>query len=54
MFGSGNRKDKLQAKYIKLMQESHELSTVNRQKSDQKRMEAEEIGRQLDELENQV
>lgn len=48
-----NRKDKLQAQYNKLMQESYDLSTVNRKKSDQKRAEAEEIGRQLDELENQ-
>ncbi|TWT68682.1 MULTISPECIES: Lacal_2735 family protein [Crateriforma] len=50
----GNRKDKLQAKYNKLMQESYELSTVNRKKSDEKRAEAEEIGRQIDELEKQA
>ena len=54
MFGSRNSKDKLQAKYNKLMQESYDLSTVNRKKSDQKRAEAEEIGRQLDELEKQA
>lgn len=53
MFGSGNSKEKLQAKYNKLMQEAYELSTVNRKKSDLKRAEAEEIGRQLDELEKQ-
>jgi len=53
MFGSGNNKDKLQAKYNKLMQESYELSTTNRKKSDMKRAEAEEIGRQLDELEKE-
>ena len=51
MFGSGNRKAKLQEKYNKLMQESFDLSTVNRKKSDLKRAEAEEIGKQLDELE---
>ena len=51
MFGFGNSKDKLQKKYNKLMQEAYELSTVNRKQSDQKRAEAEEIGRQLDELE---
>ncbi|QDV62306.1 Lacal_2735 family protein [Crateriforma conspicua] len=50
----GNRKDNLQAKYNKLMQESYELSTVNRKKSDEKRAEAEEIGRQIDELEKQA
>ncbi len=51
MFGSGNSKEKLQEKYNKLMQESFDLSTVNRKKSDIKRAEAEEIGKQLDELE---
>ncbi len=50
MFGSGNSKDKLQEKYNKLMQESFDLSTVNRKKSDLKRAEAEEVGKQLDEL----
>jgi len=51
MFGSANSKEKLQEKYNKLMQESYDLSTVNRKKSDLKRAEAEEIGKQLDELE---
>lgn len=51
MFGSGNSKEKLQQKYNKLLQESFDLSTVNRKKSDLKRAEAEEIGKQLDELE---
>lgn len=51
MFGSANSKEKLQAKYNKLMQESFDLSTVNRKSSDLKRAEAEEIGKQLDELE---
>ena len=51
MFGLGNRKKKLQDKYNKLMQESFDLSTVNRKKSDLKRAEAEEVSRQLDELE---
>ena len=54
MIGSGSQKDKLQSKYNKLMQEAHTLSTVNRKKSDLKRAEAEEIGRQLDELEKQA
>ncbi len=52
MFGSASSsKEKLQAKYNKLMEESFQLSTVNRKKSDMKRGEAEEIGKQLDELE---
>ncbi len=50
MFGSSNSKEKLQKKYNKLLQEAFDLSTVNRKKSDMKRAEAEEIGRQLDEL----
>ncbi len=54
MFGSGNQKEKLQEKYNKLMQESFDLSTVNRKKSDMKRAEAEEIGKQLDELERKA
>lgn len=53
MFGSGDSKEKLQEKYNKLMQESFELSTVNRKKSDLKRSEAEAIGKQLDEMDKQ-
>ena len=54
MFGSGNNKEKLQNKYNQLMQESFDLSTVNRKKSDLKRAEAEEIGKQMDELEKKA
>lgn len=54
MFGSGNNKEKLQKKYNQLMQESFDLSTVNRKKSDLKRAEAEEIGKQMDELEKKA
>ena len=50
MFGSGNSKEKLQEKYNKLIKESFDLSTVNRKKSDLKRAEAEDFGKQLDEL----
>lgn len=50
-FGSKNKQAKLQAKYNRLMQESYDLSTSNRKLSDDKRAEAEEIARQLDELE---
>jgi len=53
MFGSTNSKEKLQEQYNKLMQESFDLSTVNRKKSDLKRAEAEEIGKQLDELDKE-
>jgi hypothetical protein len=51
MFGSSDSKEKLQEKYSKLMQEAYDLSTVNPKKSDLKRAEAEEVGKQLDELE---
>lgn len=54
MFGSANSKEKLQEQYNKLMQESYDLSTANRKKSDLKRAEAEEIGKQLDELEKKA
>ena len=54
MFGSGNSKETLQKKYNQLMQESFDLSTVNRKKSDLKRAEAEEIGKQMDELEKKA
>ena len=54
MFGNAsNDKKTLQKKYNQLMQESYELSHSNRKKSDLKRGEAEEIGKQLDELEKQ-
>ena len=51
MFGSSSEKEKLQKKYNKLMEEAYKLSHSNRRKSDMKRGEAEEIGKQLDELE---
>jgi hypothetical protein len=54
MFGTGDTKEKLQKKYNMLMQESYELSTVNRKKSDLKRAEAEEVGKQLDELDKKA
>jgi hypothetical protein len=36
------------------MQESYDLSMVNRKKTDLKRAEAEEVGKQLDELEKKT
>ncbi|MDE0864791.1 MAG: Lacal_2735 family protein [Rubripirellula sp.] len=51
MFGSsGNSREKFQEKYNQLMEESYRLSHINRKKSDLKRGEAEEVGKQLDEL----
>lgn len=54
MSGSGESKEKLQEKYNKLMQESFDLSTVNRKRSDLKRAEAEAIGKQLDDMDRQA
>ena len=47
-FGSKSPKEKLEAKFQKLLQEAYELSTVNRSKSDEKVAEAEEIRKQMD------
>ena len=51
IFGSGISKEKLQKKYNQQIQESFDLPTVNLKKSDLKRAEAEEIGKQMYELE---
>jgi len=49
-FRKKTEKEKLQAKYEKLMKEAHELSTTNRKLSDQKAAEAEEVMKQLEKL----
>ncbi len=52
MFGSAkNDKASLEKQYKALSEEAFQLSHSNRRKSDEKRAEAEEIGRLLDELE---
>lgn len=50
MFGFGNKKKSLEKKYQKLLQESYELSTVDRKKSDLKAAEADEVRKQIDAL----
>lgn len=52
MFGSKSKKEKLEARYKKLLDESFKLSTVDRTKSDLKAAEAEEVRKQLDALES--
>ena len=55
MFGLFKKKspiDKLQAEYKKLMEESFRLSTTDRSASDAKRAEAEEIAKQIEELQS--
>lgn len=50
MFG-GNKKDKLEKKYAKLLGESHRLSTSDRKASDLKLAEAEAVLAELKKLE---
>ena len=50
MFGKPT-KAKLEAKFNKLLDESFKLSHTNRKASDEKAAEADEIRKQLDELE---
>ena len=45
--------DKLNAKYQKLMKESHTLSTIDRAKSDEKVAEAEAVIKQIEALKQQ-
>ncbi|MCX7550314.1 Lacal_2735 family protein [Xanthomarina sp. F2636L] len=55
MFGLFKKKsevDKLQIKYEKLMKEWHSLSTVNRSKSDEKYAQAQDIQKQIEQLQN--
>lgn len=51
MFGTKSKKAKLEARFKKLLEESYRLSHSNRTASDQKAAEAEEIRKQLDEME---
>lgn len=53
MFGLFGKKDPvkgLEKKYNKLMQESYRLSTTDRQASDEKRAEAEEVLNEIDRI----
>ncbi len=51
MFGLfATREEKLQKKYEKLMQEAYKLSTINREASDKKYLEADEVMKEIEEL----
>lgn len=50
LFKGKSEKEKLEARYKKLMAEAHQLSHTNRRASDQKTAEADEIMRQLEKL----
>ena len=52
MFGFGNKLQKLEKLYQKLLQESYELSHTDRKRSDLKAAEAEAVRKQIDELDS--
>ena len=47
MFGMKTKKQKLEAKLKKLLEEAYQLSHSNRLKSDEKAAEAEELSKQI-------
>jgi hypothetical protein len=51
MFGMKSKKEKLEAKLKKLLEEAYQLSHTDRKKSDEKTAEAEELGKQIDAME---
>jgi hypothetical protein len=50
MFGFASKKQKLEAKLKKLLEEAYRLSHSNRKKSDEKAAEAEALRKQIDEM----
>ncbi len=50
LFGKKSEKEKLQKQYEKLMKQSFDLSKTNRQASDQKAAEADEIAKKIEAL----
>lgn len=50
MFGMKSKKEKLEAKLAKLLEEAYKLSRTDRRKSDQKAAEAEEVRKQIEAL----
>lgn len=53
-FKKKSKKEKLEEKFKKLMQEWHELSSVNRAASDKKYAEAQEIAKLLNDLKDEA
>lgn len=51
LFGKSDPKAKLEREYLKLLKESHRLSTIDRAKSDKVRAEAEDVIKQIEEIE---
>jgi len=54
LFKKKSQKEILETKFKKLMQEWHELSTINRSASDQKYVEAQLIAEQINALKNEA
>lgn len=52
MFGFKSKKEKLELKLAKLLDEAYKLSHTNRKLSDQKAVEAEELRKQIDAMES--
>lgn len=50
MFGMKSKKQKLEAKLKRLLEEAYQLSHVNRKKSDEKTAAADELQKQIDAL----
>ncbi|MGC6429470.1 MAG: Lacal_2735 family protein [Jejuia sp.] len=53
-FKKKSKKEKLEEKFKKLMQEWHELSSVNRAASDKKYAEAQEIAKLLNDMKDEA
>ena len=50
MFGMKTKKEKLEAKLAKLLEEAYKLSHSNRKQSDEKAVEAEELRKRIDSM----
>lgn len=50
LFNKKSEKEKLQKRYIRLLEEAYQLSKVNRKESDAKMAEADELQKQIDVL----
>ncbi|MFD1550629.1 hypothetical protein DNU06_14860 [Putridiphycobacter roseus] len=50
LFKKKTEKEKLEIKFKNLLNEAHQLSTVNRQRSDEKVQEANEVMKKIEEL----
>ncbi|GAA4269471.1 Lacal_2735 family protein [Hyunsoonleella aestuarii] len=53
-FKKKSKREKLEAKFKRLMQEWHELSSINRSKSDAKYAEAQLIAQQINEMKHEA